>query len=341
MKKIALYSLIITIFIGGIYGFLNKEYVFAGVAEDLQNVIDRWQKLQKDLHTLEEVAKAETETTAVKDEMEALQNFWFNKMADHSCKLDPPRDSDCVVTVVTVDGVEEEVGEYVGDGNPDRPGFRFDKPGYQYCGGGPCVASVRCITGNISKDYNIPDAGDPTDTLANGDNKYEEGEFLWKPVSMSDRKLVILLPSWYGKVYTPVIPEADYPFPYNKDWNYSKPIPGCEPVGEEECMTETMDSTCEVYVEGERGDYVGDSNPKGGRPTYRFDKPGVMYCGGDECVATVLCYNYRNHFVIPNAGARSEQGHFVWKPISDGDGNLAILLPDWFGKQPPFFESNQ
>ena len=83
---------------------------------------------------------------------------------------------------------------------------------------------------------------------------------------------------------------------------------------------------CSVSVSGESGNDIGRTN--GNRPTFRFSKPGSSYCGGGACSAVVSCQNSGSAtYSIPSASSRYSSGGFLWKPVSESDGNLVILLP--------------
>ncbi len=61
-----------------------------------------------------------------------------------------------------------------------------------------------------------------------------------------------------------------------------------------------------------------------GRALYRFSQPGSAYCGGGACSITINGTEYS----IPSASDRYDPGTgFVWKPVSESDGNLVVLVP--------------
>ncbi|HMO99349.1 MAG TPA: hypothetical protein PKE26_09595 [Kiritimatiellia bacterium] len=92
------------------------------------------------------------------------------------------------------------------------------------------------------------------------------GGFLWKPVSESNRKLVVLLPARYTRQVSGVFIST----------SAGRPI--------------------------ERGSYTGVHN--GGREHYRFSKPGSGY-GGNVYVVADLKAGGSVHWVVPNGAART------------------------------------
>lgn len=96
------------------------------------------------------------------------------------------------------------------------------------------------------------------------------GEFLWKPVSESDGKLVILLPSRYrGGVVNAV---------------------------------DVLDAGGRVI---ERGRFVGDTH-NGNRPHYRFNMQGSRY-GTNLTVRATLTAGGADTWQIPNGAQRNSQ----------------------------------
>ncbi|MEA3323143.1 MAG: hypothetical protein U9Q12_02880, partial [Patescibacteria group bacterium] len=132
--------------------------------------------------------------------------------------------------------------------------------------------------------------------------------------------------------------ERNVTYSYGEDALFPTPTPFCVKKDEESgqlwidpnangCPSGGLPTDCVVTVDGEEGNYVGDTNPD--RPTFRFSKPGSGYCGGGPCTVVVSgCDDVT--YSIPSAGDRHEEGSFVWKPISESDGKLVVLLPSSF-----------
>ncbi len=88
---------------------------------------------------------------------------------------DPERESFDYCTV----SVGGEGGEL--DEDADKPTYRFNNPGGDYCGGGECTVNIKCTDGVFG--YQIPKSS----------KRYEEGDFLWEPIS-EDGNLAVVLP---------------------------------------------------------------------------------------------------------------------------------------------------
>jgi len=95
-----------------------------------------------------------------------------------------------------------------------------------------------------------------------------KGGFVWKPVSESDGKLVVLLPTSYkGNVSMCYITDANGGFI-------------------------------------ESGRFVGDTH-NGNRPHFRFSKPGAQY-GNNLYIVAVNNDGSLHHWFIPNGGGRTD-----------------------------------
>ena len=99
------------------------------------------------------------------------------------------------------------------------------------------------------------------------------GGFLWKPVSESDGKLVVLVPS-----------------------TLAGNVASCE-------IHSTIPSTNSTLIE--RGKYVGNVNR--GRPTFRFSRPGAGFPNNCYVVATLKDGSTKT-FSVPNGASRVEEG---------------------------------
>ncbi len=68
-----------------------------------------------------------------------------------------------------------------------------------------------------------------------------------------------------------------------------------------------------------------------GRPIFRFSKPGNSYCGWWKAYINVECGDSSTTYTVPNSWSRFEwDDDLLWKPSSESDGNLVILLPEKF-----------
>ncbi|MDH3324455.1 MAG: hypothetical protein OEL89_02360, partial [Candidatus Peregrinibacteria bacterium] len=119
----------------------------------------------------------------------------------------------------------------------------------------------------------------------------------------------------------------------------------CEPTSSTTSESTEPDTISIATIDGEDGDYQGVYND--GRPYYRFSKNGNEYCGGagGTCefkINGVVEYTFTNPGIPvsgpadPGGPGRYEPGDgFLWKSVSEGDGNLAVFLPSSYATESP------
>lgn len=81
--------------------------------------------------------------------------------------------------------------------------------------------------------------------------------------------------------------------------------------------------SCELYAAD--GTPLGSGQfsavANGGRAHFRFPKPGGEY-------GTNITVKYGDRtWVVSNGAVRTEIGGFLWKPVSESDGKLVVLVP--------------